>query len=268
MTERERMRRRRRRSVIAFLVRAGVAVFAAVILALMVCGALYIGERLEKDAADAGPAGGADTAEDGDVEDIGGEPEDGGAEDPGADAQDGEASAVVVIDAGHGGVQSGCVFDGVMEKDITLSVAKLAGEKLTEAGVTVIMTRDGDDDVSLDDRCEIANSAGAELFVSIHCNSFTEDDGVSGFEGYYHLGAGGKRLAEYIMEKAAGLGVKTRHVKDADYQVLRETDMPAALMEIGFLSNPGEREKLQTEEYRDTIAEAVAQGVMKMLENG
>ena len=259
MTDRERMKRKRRRFAVAFLVRAGIALFAAAILALMVCGALYIGERLEKDGENGEPAGGADTSEGG-AEDLEGDTE-------GGDTQDSEASAVVVIDAGHGGVQSGCVFDGVMEKDITLSVAKLVREKLSEAGVTVIMTRDGDEDVSLDERCEIANSAGAELFVSIHCNSFTEDEGVSGFEGYYHLGAEGKRLAEYIMEKAAGLGVKTRRVKDANYQVLRETDMPAALMEIGFLSNPGEREKLQTEEYRDTIAEAVAQGVMKMLES-
>ncbi len=260
MTDRERMKRKRRRFAVAFLVRAGIALFAAAILALMVCGALYIGERLEKDGENGEPAGGADTSEGGGAEDLEGDAE-------GGDTEDSEASAVVVIDAGHGGVQSGCVFDGVMEKDITLSVAKLAREKLSEAGVTVIMTRDGDEDVSLDERCEIANSAGAELFVSIHCNSFTEDEGVSGFEGYYHLGTEGKRLAEYIMEKAVGLGVKTRRVKDANYQVLRETDMPAALMEIGFLSNPGERETLQTEEYQDTIAEAVAQGVMKMLES-
>lgn len=152
----------------------------------------------------------------------------------------------------------------MLEKDSTLAVTMFAAEKLRAEGVTVILTREDYTDVFLNERCRIANDVGADLFVSIHCNSYTEDTSVRGFEGYYHNGTKGQRLAEYILEAAGALGVKTHNVKDENFQVIRDTTMPAALMEIGFLSNPAERVMLQSEEYQNTIAQAIADGVMAM----
>lgn len=65
--------------------------------------------------------------------------------------------------------------------------------------MTVTLTRENDTDVTLDERCRFANDTGADLLVSIHCNSYTEDTSISGFEGYYHNGTKGQRLAEYIL---------------------------------------------------------------------
>ncbi len=247
-----RRRKRGARLAAAYALQALFALLAALLAALLICGVLYVREHLfPKSGGDAQPKG----------ETIAGS---GGAEtgnDPATEA--GAEAYVVVLDAGHGGVQSGCAFDGVLEKDITLAVTLLAAEKLRAEGVTVILTREDDTDVSLDERCRIANDAGADLFVSVHCNSY-EDSSINGLESYYHNGKKGQRLAEYILAAAGELGVKTRSVKDANYQVIRDTVMPASLVEIGFLSNPAERARLQSEAYQDTIAQAIADGVLAM----
>ena len=260
---RKRRRRVRRR---AGYLPLPVTVLTLLLLAvLLVCGVLYIKEHVfpspqgpdqnlsavsPEDAGPDLPAGEA------------AEPDRYQGEEP---APSGSASAVVVIDPGHGGVQPGCEFDGVLEKDITLAVSLLLREELEERGVTVILTRDGDEDVELEDRCAIANEAGADLFVSIHCNSFTEDASVSGFEGYYYQSPAGKRLAERILQAAADRSVRTRHVKEENYLVLRDTSMPSALLEIGFLSNKGEREKLLSADYQAELAGAVAEGILDTL---
>ncbi len=242
----------------AYALRGLMGLLALTLVALLVCGILYVKERLDP-PADNAPAETPDTDVPKDtVKEEGESP---------LPPQPPADEYTVVLDAGHGGVQSGCVFDGVLEKDITLAVTLLAAEKLRAEGATVILTREDDTDVTLDERCQIANDAGADLFVSIHCNSF-EDPSVSGFEGYYHNGAEGKRLAESILAAVNALGVKARNVKDENFQVIRDTTMPAALMEIGFLSNPAEREKLRSEEYQDTIAQAVADGVLAMMAAG
>ncbi len=236
----------------AYALQVLFALLAVLLVALLICGVLYVREHIFS------KSNGEDQPNGENFTDTGG----GAAwSNPATEAIE---AYVVVLDAGHGGVQSGCEFDGVLEKDITLAVTMLAAEKLRAEGVTVILTREDDTDVSLDERCRIANNVGADLFVSIHCNSYTEDTSVSGFEGYYHNGTKGQRLAEYILAAANALGVKTRHVKDANYQVIRDTTMPAALMEIGFLSNPAERARLQTEDYQTTIAQAIADGVLAM----
>ena len=246
--------RRKKRGVrlaVAYALQAFFALLAVMLATLLICGVLYVREHIFSKSDDEGQPKGENFTDTG-----------GGAawSDPATEAIE---AYVVVLDAGHGGVQSGCAFDGVLEKDITLAVTLLAAEKLRAEGVTVILTREDDTDVSLDRRCRIANDASADLFVSVHCNSY-EDSSVSGFEGYYHNGTKGQRLAEYILAAANALGVKTRHVKDENYQVIRDTTMPAALMEIGFLSNPAERARLQSEEYQTTIAQAIADGVMAM----
>ena len=248
----QRRKKRGARLAVAYALQGLFALLAVLLVALLICGVLYVRERLLS------KSDGEDQPKGENFTDTGGEAT---WSDPATEAVE---AYTVVLDAGHGGVQSGCAFDGVLEKDITLAVTLLAAEKLRAEGVTVILTREDDTDVSLDKRCRIANDVGANLFVSIHCNSYTEDTSVSGFEGYYHNGTKGQRLAEYILEAANALGVKTRNVKDENFQVIRDTTMPAVLMEIGFLSNPAERNELQSEEYQNTIAKAISNGVMTM----
>ena len=241
------------RLAVAYALRCLIGLLALTLAVLLVCGILYVKEHLDSHADNGSTETldtGKDTTRNEEAENT-------------SQPQSPTDEYTVVLDAGHGGVQSGCAFDGVLEKDITLAVTLLAAEKLRAEGVTVILTREDDTDVSLDRRCQIANDASADLFVSFHCNSY-EDSSVSGFEGYYHNGTKGQRLAEYILAAAGALGIKTRHVKDANYQVIRDTTMPAALMEIGFLSNPAERAKLQSEDYQTTIAQAIADGVLAM----
>ena len=171
----------------------------------------------------------------------------------------------VFLDAGHGGIDPGCIFEEVREKDISLAIVLALKEKLEAAEIQVVLTRSGDQDVDLDDRCTIANASGAELFVSIHCNSFS-DDTVKGFEGYYYHDPDGKRLAELIFSAAENYpSIRTRSIREEDYRVLRNTVMTSVLLEIGYLSNPAERADLQSAEYQDTLAQAIFEGIMAML---
>ena len=173
--------------------------------------------------------------------------------------------AVVVLDAGHGGIEPGCEFSGVLEKDIVLSVTLLLQEKLEDMGITVILTRDTDEDVSLSKRSEIANAADADCFISIHCNSYTEDTRINGFEGYYYQSEEGQYLSECILSAAKKHHINVRKTKEENYQVLRESATPATLLEIGFLSNPEERQALSDTDYQNTLSTAIAEGISMWL---
>lgn len=172
----------------------------------------------------------------------------------------------IFLDAGHGGIDAGCEFDNVFEKDITLSVTLALKEKLEEIGIDVVLTRTDDQAVDLDDRCATANASGADLLVSIHCNSYTSAS-VKGFEGYYLNGdSDGKRLAELVLSAAkSDPRITTRNVKEDTFRVLRKTTMPAALFEIGYLSNETERAELQTGEYQAAIVQAIFDGIVALL---
>lgn len=270
-------RRRRKQGLrlfVAYALQGIVILLCLLLIILLVCGCLYVREHLFQTLGDGQSSISyrfddalSNSAKDSADGLYTGKPPPIEPTIPANSADDLPDSMVIVLDAGHGGIQAGCEFDGVLEKDITLAVTLLARDKLKDMGITVIMIREEDIDVSLDERCQIANDANADLFVSIHCNSYTEDTSINGFEGYYHDDAKGERLAQYIMDAASTLAIKTRHVRDENYKVLRDTAMPAALIEIGFLSNPSERKQLQTPEYQETIAQAIADGVLEMLKS-
>lgn len=171
----------------------------------------------------------------------------------------------VVLDAGHGGIDPGCYFEDVFEKEISLAIVLTLKEKLEASGIQAVLTRSGDQDVDLDERWIMANASGAELFVSIHCNSFP-DDTVKGFEGYYYQDPDSKRFAELIFSAAENYpSIHTRSIREEDYRVLRNTVMPSVLLEIGYLSNAAERADLQSAEYQDTLAQAIFDGIIAML---
>lgn len=172
----------------------------------------------------------------------------------------------VVLDAGHGGVQPGCVAGEVLEKDITLAVTMRLKDQLEEKGLSVFLTRDSDEDVELSDRAAIANQSDAQYFVSIHCNWFEEDTSVSGLDCYYYQDEEGMGLAQSILDSVSSRSIIAREIKEENFEVLWETTMPAVLIELGFMTNPEELEALLSEEYQETLASAIAEGILKRME--
>lgn len=175
------------------------------------------------------------------------------------------AGRVIVIDPGHGGSDSGAPGPGgVDEKDIVLSVARKVRTLLEEAGARVVLTRDGDETVGLYERADVAGQAGAALFVSIHANA-SPFPGVSGLETYYYPGSTeGKRLAAALQRAlVARLGRPDREIHGADFVVVREPDVPAALVECGYLTNREEARMLISEEFQLRLARAIAEGILR-----
>lgn len=176
-----------------------------------------------------------------------------------------ETRTTVILDPGHGGDWLGCVREGVNEKDLVLEIAFRVKTKLESAGIAVIMTREDDTALSLEHRCEIANESTAELFISIHANSF-EDSSIGGFESYYYeTSARGKELSDLAVQRAADAGIATRYSRAADYQVIRETKIPAILIETGYMTNPAELELLRSEAYQEKLAEVISNAAIEYL---
>lgn len=170
---------------------------------------------------------------------------------------------IVCIDPGHGGKDPGAESGGVQEKDITLTVALKIGALLT--GYEVVYTRDEDVYVGLAERALIANQAKADLFVSVHCNS-APSASANGMEVYVHTtrSAASKRAASAIYDCLLPVsGLRGRGVKADNFAVLRETKMPAVLIELGFISNPDDRAKLTDSAWQDDAAQAIADGIIE-----
>jgi len=173
----------------------------------------------------------------------------------------------IVIDPGHGGKDPGAVGpSGIKEANINRQVALMVAEKLQKAGLSVKLTRTTDTFVDLQPRCDIANSFGADYFVSIHCNSAGTPE-AKGTETYcYKFGGKGEILAKAIQaELIAATGRANRGVKTANFYVLRQTNMPAALTELAFISNPEEERLLGSPDYQEKCATAIAGGIGKVI---
>lgn len=170
----------------------------------------------------------------------------------------------VVLDAGHGGAQPGCVIGDLQEKEIAMAITQRLKMRLEQMGFDVVLTRGDDMDVGLAERAQIANQAEGDCFVSIHCNSYV-DDSISGLECYYYRSEAGEQLAEAIATATETSEIDTRESKEGNFQVLREADMPAVLIEVGYMTNPAELELLASEEYQQTLASAIAEGIGAML---
>jgi len=174
----------------------------------------------------------------------------------------GDGSPVtVVIDAGHGGYDRGGIpGQRVSEKDMTLDVARRLKSVLAASGYRVVMTRDSDVFVPLGTRCAIANSNRNAIFVSVHFNSATRS-GASGIETYFYNRESLSLASAIHHYVAGGAPSSNRGVRRRGYYVLRRTNMPAVLVECGFLTNPTEAGYAQNASYRQKLAEAIAAGV-------
>ena len=174
---------------------------------------------------------------------------------------------LIAIDPGHGGVDSGCVGKKAEEKDVNLQIALELERKLTEKGYRVLVLREKDEFQGLMDRVEIANSYQADVYVSIHQNTYEgKDKTVGGIETWYD-GADAtrdnQRLALLVhRETVKSTGAKGRGVIDStDIYVASKTLMPACLIETGFLSNPQEEKLLASADYQKKLAEGIARGI-------
>ena len=172
--------------------------------------------------------------------------------------------AVVVLDAGHGGDDPGAVYFDVLEKDVNFSVMQKVNDLLLDYGVTVYLTREDNTRVSLSERTDFANELGADIFVSMHSNAADKAPTASGIETYYYSeDRFGETLAEFVQSAVIeSTEAKNRKTKTANFYVCKNTDMPAVLVEMGFLTNETECHKLIDEEYQTKLAEGIVQGII------
>lgn len=179
----------------------------------------------------------------------------------------------LTIDPGHGGSDPGAIgLTGLKEKDVNLKIALKVGNLLESQGINVNYTRTTDmrysenlsQDLSL--RAAFANNSKSKYFLSIHNNSFSQPT-ATGTETYALAPGGeGEKLAKAIQESLVStIKLPNRGVKFANFAVLKETTMPAALTEVCFISNPKEETLLRDEVFLDEVALAIAQGVIKFL---
>ena len=197
------------------------------------------------------------------------------------------SSPLVVLDAGHGGHDGGAVAGGTIEKNLALELALRLRDELVREGIRVQMTRDTDVFVPLEERAAMANEAEATAFVSLHLNTSASGE-VSGVETYFterkslavqralqakwSLTTGslkderGRWLAECLQQhvcqvtKAADRGIKERN-----YAVVSQTAVPAALVECGFLTHPGEAARLKQEAYQKQLTAGLVAGILQFL---
>jgi N-acetylmuramoyl-L-alanine amidase len=170
--------------------------------------------------------------------------------------------STVVIDAGHGGFDRGGIpGQRVPEKTMALDVAQRLAKKLRATGFRVVMTRDSDVFVPLGERVRIANNYRDAIFVCIHFNSASRVN-ANGIETYYYSTQSAALAANIHRQVVAGTETDNRGIRRRGYFVLRRTNVPAVLVECGFLTNPGEARLVLQSSYRDRLAEQIAAGVM------
>lgn len=170
---------------------------------------------------------------------------------------------IIGIDPGHGGIDPGAIGPtGVREADVTLEISLLLADRLKSLGHSVVLTRLENEAVSLRDRVNLLNDAGCDLVLSIHINAFDNPD--PDYISAWICGTGGQaeKIANTLIPAlAAATGWPDGGVRVKGFYVLRETDAPAVLLELGFISNPKQEGQLCLSEIRRKIANVIATGL-------
>ncbi len=177
---------------------------------------------------------------------------------------------LIVIDPGHGGIDPGATYGDLKEKTLNLDISLRLNKLLKEKGVKTYILRENDVYLGIYERAYIANKLNAALYLSVHNNAYYTS--YKGTETLYYPGTSGngfgKKFAQIIQDSLVGTlktynrGIKSR----TDLGVLKGTTMPAALAEVGFITNSGDRALLQTENFRQKAAQALCDSVIKALE--
>lgn len=168
----------------------------------------------------------------------------------------------IVIDPGHGGRDSGTIgVRGTLEKEMTLRTSKLLFDKLNASGANVILTRNSDVYVSLRSRVSLANYRNADAFISIHYDS-VNDRSVNGITSYFYKTNLDAPLASAIQkEMIKYTNLKDRGPRSGNYHVIRENKRPAALLELGFLSNSSEELTIGSSNYQENVSNGIFYGL-------
>lgn len=181
---------------------------------------------------------------------------------------------VIVIDPGHGGYDPGAIgVTGLREKEFNLLTSLLVRDKLVQMGAQAILTRENDTFISLTDRAVVANNLPADVFLSIHAN-FSERSQARGTSTYYYAPSTDSVLAAQAGQRArlaqavqrsliSNLGTSDMGVLQANFSVLRNTQIPSILVESAFLSNSEDEALLKSAEFREKEAQAIVNGLLE-----
>lgn len=186
---------------------------------------------------------------------------------------------IIVLDAGHGGMDGGANFESIQEKEISLAVTKKIQDFLQEQGALVLLTREDDSDLASDgtkgirnrkredlqNRVKVINESEADLFLSIHLNAFPSRSSSGAQTFYTNRYLENKQAAEFIQQEII------RNLENTSRQprviqniyLMANATKPGALVEIGFISNAAERQNLIQESYQEKIAAAVYKGILR-----
>lgn len=180
----------------------------------------------------------------------------------------------VCIDPGHGDKDPGAVGKMLTnERDINLKVGLKVAQRLSDNDVKVVLTRKtnnpgftGIHRDNLQHRCDIANDSKADIFVSIHCDSFHNRSAKGTTTYVYKKNTSSDKLGNKIHNNLISLNnLKSRGIKTANYYVLRKTHMPAVLVELAYISNPKEEQLLNTDEFQCRCADGITKGILEFL---
>ncbi len=175
----------------------------------------------------------------------------------------------VVIDPGHGGLDPGAIgIGGIRESEVVLDVSKRVKKLLSEKGVQVKLTRNNEVNLDLRPRVAIANRSNADIFVSIHANaSRGKKRDINGLETFYYSGWRGRLLAKKIQKNILKVspGSPDRGVRQGRYFVIKNTRMPAVLVEIGFLTGRLDARRIEKSIHRKRLSYAIAKGILEYL---
>ncbi len=172
---------------------------------------------------------------------------------------------VIVIDPGHGGLDTGASRGNVLEKDLTLDIALKLRECLRDMGFkNIIMTRSTDKTLTLDERVQIANNNNADIFVSVHINASVKTE-INGIETHYYSDNGYKVAKVIHKELMENVNATDRGLFKSKFYVINHTEAPAVLLELGFISNEQERSSLKSDKRQMGSAQAIADGIVNYL---
>lgn len=177
---------------------------------------------------------------------------------------------IIGLDPGHGGIDPGAIgLAGSREADIVLSITLRLAALLEAQGHTIVLTREDNDSVSLRDRVQILNEAGCDLVLSIHINAF--DNPQPAYISAWICGQGGEaeKLADILTPQlAAATGWPDGGVRVKGFYILRRTEAPAVLLELGFISNPEQEQQLIQSCLQDIMAQSINRGVNQYIRIG